>query len=154
MLPVHVQNTCTLHVAEQNTTEAISSAIHTPPAPSGGGHWERQSCLLSTLPLPHQEGGIGVRGIAELLSFLCAISVNKILHCSTAVISNSLYSAHSVCAFKPILLWKCFFSIFSFFCHVAISSPPINICTVFKFSRWQPQHFRYWMRNDLSGLFL
>ena len=135
MLPVHVQNTCTLHVAEQNTTEAISSAIHTPPAPSGGGHWERQSCLLSTLPLPHQEGGIGVRGIAELLSFLCAISVNKILHCSTAVISNSLYSAHSVCAFKPLVVEMLLFFDFFFFFAMLPHPHPQSTSTVFKFSR-------------------
>ena len=45
------------------------------------------------------EGDIGVCGVAVLLSFLCGIPVNKILHCGVAVISNP--TVCDVCAFKP-----------------------------------------------------
>ena len=45
------------------------------------------------------EGGIGVCGVAVLLSFLCGIPVNKFPHCGVAVISNP--TVCDVCAFKP-----------------------------------------------------
>ena len=44
-------------------------------------------------------GRRGTLGFAVLLSFLCIILVNKILHCGIAVIPNP--TVCDVCAFKP-----------------------------------------------------